>query len=99
MILSRSIQFYLLGGSLELINLDMNKKENLIRFENIKDVLNFLKREGDYSLLAELCGLVGLDEHKNIVYKQMQNRSKNPEAYFLIDPFDYLSFIKDEQKL
>jgi proteasome lid subunit RPN8/RPN11 len=73
----------------------MNKKENLIRFENIKDVLNFLKREGDYSLLAELCGLVGLDEHKNIVYKQMQNRSKNPEAYFLIDPFDYLSFIKD----
>lgn len=73
----------------------MNKEENLCYFNNSKDLLGFLKKEGDYSLFAELCGLVGLDKDKNIVYKKMQNRSKSPESYFLIDPFDYLSFIKD----
>ena len=25
----------------------------------------------------------------------MQNRSKNPEQYFIIDPYDYLLFMKD----
>jgi proteasome lid subunit RPN8/RPN11 len=73
----------------------MNDSENLFYFKNSKELISFLKKEGDYSLFAELCGLVGLDENDNIVYKKMQNRSKSPEAYFLIDPFDYLSFMKN----
>lgn len=69
------------------------------KFENFKELLFFLKKEADYSLFAELCGLVGLDSSDQIVYKKMQNRSKNPESYFLIDPFDYLSFIKEYKML
>lgn len=64
-----------------------------ITFKNLKDLISFLKKESEFSLMSELCSLIGLDKNKNIVYKQMQNRSKNPETYFIIDPYDYLNFI------
>ena len=68
-------------------------------FSSFKELILFLKKESEYSLLAELCALVGLNKNKNIVYRQMQNRSKEPENYFMIDPYDYLSFIKDNNCL
>jgi proteasome lid subunit RPN8/RPN11 len=58
------------------------------------ELISFLKKEAEYSLLSEVCGLVGLDSENNYVYRRMQNRSKNPEAYFIIDPYDYLNFVK-----
>lgn len=76
---------------LELINLNMNSKE--FYFTNLKDLIIFLKKESESSLLAELCSMIGLSKDNKIVYKQMQNRSKEPESYFMIDPYDYLSFI------
>lgn len=84
------MEFYLLVDFLELIDFNMN---NLHKFINLQDFVNFLKKEAEYSLLAEICCLVGIDEEKNIIYKQVQNRSKNPESYFMVDPYDYLSFI------
>lgn len=78
--------------SLELIDLNMNNEE--IIFYNFKDLIFFLRKESESSLFAELCSLIGVNENKNIVYKQMQNRSKEPNAYFIIDPYDYLAFIK-----
>jgi proteasome lid subunit RPN8/RPN11 len=81
----------LLGDSLERIDLDMN---NDIIFCDALDLISFLKKESECSLLSELCALIGIDSNKNIIYKQMQNRSKDPYHYFIIDPYDYLNFIK-----
>jgi proteasome lid subunit RPN8/RPN11 len=63
------------------------------KFSNLEEFIQFLKAEADCSLLAEICCLIGVDDEKNIVYQQMKNRSKSPESYFMIDPYDYLSFI------
>lgn len=82
--------FCLLEDSLERIGFNMN---NLYKFTNLKDFVVFLKKEAEYSLLAEICCLIGTDEEENIIYQQVQNRSKNPESYFMVDPYDYLSFI------
>jgi proteasome lid subunit RPN8/RPN11 len=68
---------------------------NDVTFLNLKDLISFLKKESNYSLMAELCSLIGIDKNKNIVYRQMQNRSKEPNNYFMIDPYDYLSFINN----
>ena len=76
---------------LELINSNMNSKE--FYFTNLKDLIAFLKKESESSLFAELCSMIGVSKDNKIVYKQMQNRSKDPESYFMIDPYDYLSFI------
>jgi proteasome lid subunit RPN8/RPN11 len=69
----------------------MSNKE--VFFTNLREMLHFLKRESECSLLAELCSMIGVDENNKFVYKQMQNRSKDPESYFMIDPYDYLAFI------
>ena len=69
------------------------------KFLNIEELISFLKNESEQSLFAELCALIGLDENEEIVYCQMQNRSKNPESYFMIDPYDYLSFINKYKML
>ena len=76
---------------LELINLNMNSKE--FYFSSLRDLIAFLKKEGESSLFAELCSMIGISKDNKIVYKKMQNRSKEPESYFMIDPYDYLSFI------
>jgi proteasome lid subunit RPN8/RPN11 len=68
-------------------------------FENEKELLIFLKEQGETSLFAEICALIGIDKNKKIVYEKMQNRSKNPDQYFLIDPYDFLSFIKENEIL
>ncbi len=69
----------------------MNNKD--IVFDNLKDLIRFLQKESESSLMAELCSMIGLDKNNKIVYTQMQNRSKDPETYFMIDPYDYLAFI------
>ena len=69
----------------------MNNKD--IVFDNLKDLMRFLQKESESSLMAELCSMIGLDKNNKIVYTQMQNRSKDPETYFMIDPYDYLAFI------
>jgi len=80
-----------LEGSLEQINFNMS---NICKkFANLKDFISFLRNEAESSLLAEICCLIGLDKENKLVYQQMQNRSKNPESYFMVDPYDYLSFI------
>jgi proteasome lid subunit RPN8/RPN11 len=66
---------------------------NDFKFKNLNDLKMFIAKESEYSLMAELCSMIGIDENDNLVYRQMQNRSKNPEMYFMIDPYDYLSFI------
>jgi proteasome lid subunit RPN8/RPN11 len=76
---------------LELTNSNMNNKD--IVFDNLKDLIRFLQKESESSLMAELCSMIGLDKNNKIVYTQMQNRSKDPETYFMIDPYDYLAFI------
>lgn len=68
-------------------------------FEELKDFVSFLKEESETCLFAELCALVGLDEENRIVYKQMQNRSKNPDGHFMVDPYDYLSFVNEFKPL
>lgn len=73
------------------IHLVMNK----YTFNNLKNLIFFLKHESENNLLIEICGLVGLDKDKNFVYKHMKNKSKNPEIYFCIDAYDYLCFMKD----
>lgn len=64
-------------------------------FENEANLLAFLKKESEQSLVAELCSLIGVNDKNQIVYRQMQNKSKNPDQYFIIDPYDYLLFMKD----
>ena len=64
-------------------------------FTKIEDLISFLKKESEYSLFAELCALIGWNKNNQIVYRKMQNRSKNPDMYFIIDPYEYLEFIND----
>jgi proteasome lid subunit RPN8/RPN11 len=63
------------------------------------EVIALLKREGDSNLLCEVCGFLGIDDEGRFVYERMPNRSKNPEQYFIIDPYDYLSFINKNKLL
>jgi proteasome lid subunit RPN8/RPN11 len=67
-------------------------------FTETSELLSFLRKEGEGSLFSELCALIGYKDEK-FVYRQMQNRSKNPESYFMIDPYDYLGFIKNYKLL
>ena len=76
-----------------LTSSNINKMDKI--FTKAEDLLSFLKEEADCSLFAELCALIGLNEKSEIVYRKMQNRSKNPEVYFIIDPYEYLEFIND----
>jgi len=85
------MELCLLGDFQELINSDMNNND--VVFNNIRELLNYLKSESEGSLMAELCSLIGIDSSNKVVYRQMQNRSKDPISYFMIDPYDYLSFI------
>jgi proteasome lid subunit RPN8/RPN11 len=62
-------------------------------FEDLKDLLNFLKTEAESNLFSEICAVVGINSEEKYCCRFMQNRSKNPENYFTIDPYDYLSFI------
>ena len=66
------------------IDFNINSMDKI--FTKIEDLLSFLKKEAEYSLFAELCALIGLNNKNEIVYRKMQNRSKNPEMYFMIDP-------------
>ena len=88
--------FYRLVDFLERINLNMNKIET---FNNIDALFDFLKKLSESNLLTELCGLIGLTQEKKIVYKKMQNISKNPDQFFSIDPYEYLIFIKNYECL
>lgn len=81
---------------LELIGLNMS---NFKIFNKIEDLFSFLKEESECSLFAELCGLIGIDKNRKLIYKNMQNRSKNPEMYFSIDPYEYLLFTKEYECL
>lgn len=71
---------------------------NEVFFNSIEDLLKYLKNVSEFNLLTEICGFVG-KENDQIVYKQMLNRSKDPAAYFIIDPFDHLNFIKNYETL
>lgn len=68
-------------------------------FSDVKTFLDFVKNESENCLFAELCAMIGQDKAGNIVYRQMQNRSKEPASYFMIDPYDYLQFIKEYRPL
>lgn len=81
---------------LEQIDLTMNSYHI---FDNLSELIIFLKIESEYSLFAELCSIIGTTKDNKIAYKQMQNRSKEPSAYFIIDPYDYLFFVKDHKPL
>jgi proteasome lid subunit RPN8/RPN11 len=62
-------------------------------FDKLEDLVLFLRNEAESNLFSEICALVGTDENGKYCYRHMQNRSKSPESYFIIDPYDYLSFI------
>jgi proteasome lid subunit RPN8/RPN11 len=72
----------------------MNKKF----FKSLEDLIVELKNCSEKNLLTEICGFVGKNEDE-FVYQQMQNRSQTPDAYFIIDPFDHLNFIKTYETL
>ena len=80
---------YLLVAFLELTHLDMN---SIFKFKSANSLLDFLKKESEKNLLSEICALIGIDKENNFVYQFMQNRSKDPNSYFCIDPYDYLIF-------
>lgn len=84
------VKFYLLADFQVLISFNMIKE---YFFENLKDLVLFLKTEAETNLFSEICALIGTDENGKYCYRHMQNRSKSPESYFVIDPYDYLSFI------
>ena len=75
----------------ELIDFNINNMD--ISFNELKNFVSFLKKEGESSLFAELCALIGLNKENKIVYRKMQNRSKSPDLYFIIDPYEYLEFL------
>lgn len=87
------MEFCHLEDSLERINLNMSDK--IYIFDNIEDSLFYLKKESETNLLCEVCGLLGQTKDGKFIYKRMQNRSKDPASYFIVDPYDYLKFIKD----
>lgn len=80
-----------LGDFQAQINSTMNK------FNNEEDLISFLKEKAESNLVAEMCSLIGVDNDGNYIYKMMKNRSKNPEAYFVIDAYEFLSFMKDKK--
>ena len=90
------MEFCLLVDFLEQIDLDMSE---IKVFNIIEDLFNFLRNESECSLFAELCGMIGINKTGKLVYKSMQNRSKNPEIYFSIDPYEYLLFTKEYECL
>ena len=63
------------------------------------ELLPLLKKEAEWCLMTELCSIIGINKDKKIIYREMQNKSKNPESYFIIDPYDYLSFINEHECL
>ncbi len=85
-----------MAASLEPIDSNMNK---ISIFKEIDAIVPFLKNEGERNLFCEVCGLIGLTENNKFIYQRMQNRSKEPDKYFIIDPYDYLSFIKENKIL
>ena len=85
------MEFYLLEDF--QLQIDFNMKDKDFKFKNLKDLIDLIKKECENSLLAELCSIIGISKEKEFVYKQMQNRSKFPDEHFMIDPYDYLSFI------
>jgi proteasome lid subunit RPN8/RPN11 len=68
-------------------------------FKQIDEIVSFLKNEGEKNLFCEVCGLIGITQSNKYIYQRMQNRSKEPDKYFIIDPYDYLSFIKENKIL
>ena len=75
------------------IDFNMNNMDKI--FTKNEDLINFLKKEAECSLFAELCAFIGFNKKNEIIYRKMQNRSKNPDIYFIIDPYEYLEFIND----
>lgn len=74
-------------------------KSNSTQFDTLEDLVLFLKEEAESNLRCELCSMIGVSEEKKIIYKKMPNRSKNPIDFFIIDPYDFLSFIKENDCL
>jgi proteasome lid subunit RPN8/RPN11 len=64
-------------------------------FNSITELLSFLKEKSESSLFCELCGMVGLNKKNKIIYAEMKNRSPEPDKFFVVDPYDFLKFIKD----
>lgn len=63
--------------------------------DSLQDILNILKNDAEKNLFCEICGFVGVTKNKKYIYKRIQNRSKSPDSYFIMDPYDFLNFIKD----
>lgn len=72
----------------------MNKD---VLFENERDLLSFLRKRSESCLFSEICGLVGINKEKKIIYREMPNRSQKPEQIFIIDAYDYLNFISENE--
>jgi proteasome lid subunit RPN8/RPN11 len=64
-------------------------------FNSLNEILNFIKIDAEKNLFCEICGFIGINKNNKFIYKRMANKSKNPESYFIIDPYDFLNFIKD----
>jgi proteasome lid subunit RPN8/RPN11 len=62
-------------------------------FDSLNELISFMKSEAEANLFCEICALIGINKDGKYCYRHMQNRSKNPENYFIIDPYDYLSFV------
>ena len=45
----------------------MNNKD--IVFDNLKDLIRFLQKESESSLMAELCSIIGLDKNNKIIMR------------------------------
>lgn len=66
--------------------------------EEYKAIVEDLKRDSENSLLCELCGLVGVSKKNGkLIYQIMKNRARTPEDFFMIDPYDYLSFVEKNE--
>lgn len=63
-------------------------------FDDIKSLIEFLKFQSESNLLIEICGMVGLNDKNQIIYLSFKNRSPEPDKFFIVDPYDYLNFIK-----
>ena len=66
--------------------------------DEYKAIVEDLKRDSENSLLCELCGLVGVSKKNGkLIYQIMKNRARTPEDFFMIDPYDYLSFVEKNE--
>ena len=63
------------------------------KFLNAQDLLNFLKKEAECSLIIEICGLISFKEGL-FIYKKINNISSESN-FFKISPKDYLDFINE----